>query len=143
MRIPKIIYLCPAFMKKLLVTILSFVYLTVSSGATVNLHFCMGKLANWDLSGKQANTCATCGMKKTKHKPCCKDEQKKLQIEKDQQTAGSVFEFINSSTAVAQLHYASLPAFSFSSIATQTPVAHAPPDTGSVPDYIRFCHFRI
>jgi hypothetical protein len=130
-------------MKKLLVTILSIVYLTVSSGATVNLHYCMGKLANWDLSASQSNQCGFCGMKKAKHKSCCKDEQKKLQIEKDQKTSESVFQFVQNSTAVVLVHHAIVPVFYFSSIAVQTPVAHAPPDTGSVPDYIRFCHFRI
>jgi hypothetical protein len=51
-------------MKKVLVTILAFVYLTISSGASINIHYCMEKLMNWDLTNKQniQSKCSICGM---------------------------------------------------------------------------------
>ena len=51
-------------MKKLLITILALVYLTVSSGATVNLHYCMGKLMSWDLSLKATINAAPAAWKR-------------------------------------------------------------------------------
>ena len=34
-------------MKKAIVSILAVLYLCSSAGATVHLHYCMGKLVNW------------------------------------------------------------------------------------------------
>ena len=49
-------------MKKVLAIILAFVYLTSSMGATVHLHYCMGKLASWSLIDHESKNCAECGM---------------------------------------------------------------------------------
>src|SRR5258708_39522872 len=79
-------------MKKFFVFILSLVYLTASTGATVHMHYCMGKLVEWGLQQdpKKKDKCSKCGMKNLANKKgCCKDEQKHIQIEKDQK--GSAF----------------------------------------------------
>jgi len=81
-------------MKKLLITITALVYFAVSSGATVNLHYCMGKLMSWDLSAKSKGKCDSCGMEKTGHKGCCHDEHKQLKVEKDQKVSESAFQFL-------------------------------------------------
>lgn len=128
-------------MKKLLVTILAVVYITVSSGATINMHYCMGKLMTVDMKQEQKGSCGTCGMEKAGHKGCCKDEQKKLQIEKDQKISESSFQFL------AVVSDISVPAYSYfsyvQSITIDYPVSHAPPDWGAVAIFIRNCNFRI
>lgn len=130
-------------MKKFLVTILAFVYLTASSGATINMHYCMGKLMAWDLSQKQDDTCGTCGMGKTGHKGCCKDEQKIIQIEKDQKISESTFRVFNLSSEIISLTYYNLPSVYSSSIITANLVANPPPDLYTVPIFLRNCNFRI
>ncbi len=129
-------------MKKFLATILALVYLTVSSGATVNLHYCMDKLMSWDLSHKSEGKCGTCGMEKAGHKGCCKDVHKVIQVEKDQKVSESAFQFLTiSSDAVAV--YTDLPLIYPSSTVIENPTAHAPPRLGAVPIFILNCNFRI
>src|SRR5687768_15316056 len=81
-------------MKKFLIAILAFLYLSTSVGATVHMHYCMDKLVAWGL-GKEKNkkqSCSYCGMSKStcnKHcgkesKGCCKDEQKQVKLDNDQ-----------------------------------------------------------
>jgi hypothetical protein len=130
-------------MKKVLVTILAFIYLSVSSGATINMHYCMGKLMNWDLVNKQENKCGTCGMEKSGHKGCCKDEQKIIQIGKDQKISESNVHFLNAPSHAEIANYPDLSAIHFSSILTNSPVAHAPPPLSAVSIYILNCNFRI
>jgi hypothetical protein len=128
-------------MKKLLVSILAVVYLTVSSGAIINMHYCMGKLMAVDMKQEQKGSCGTCGMEKEGHKGCCKDEQKKLQIEKDQKISESSFQLLN---FVSDISVSAYSYFSYvQSIAIDYPVSHAPPDLGAVPIFIRNCNFRI
>lgn len=130
-------------MKKFLVTILSILYITVSSGATINLHYCMGKLAGWDINHPSSEKCSTCGMRSSAKKDCCKNTQKVLQIEKDQKASESFFEFVNTGALLFTLYYSELPGYSLVAQRIQQPIAHAPPESGSVPDFIRFCNFRI
>lgn len=128
-------------MKKLLVTILAVVYITVSSGATINMHYCMGKLMTVDLQQEQKGTCGSCGMEKSGHKGCCKDEQKKLQIEKDQKISESSSQF---QYAVSEISVPTYFSYSYSpSLSISYPVSHASPGLGTIPIFIRNCNFRI
>lgn len=136
-----LLYSCK--MKKFLITILAFVYLAVSSGATINVHYCMGKLKNWDLMNKQGAKCDSCGMDKTGHQGCCKDQHKTLNIEKDQKITEASFQFLNITSDGTQLRYSDLPLIYASAIVLSNPVAHAPPPLGTVPIFILNCHFRI
>lgn len=129
-------------MKKFLVTILAITYLTATSGATINMHYCMGKLMNWDMAQKQVAKCGNCGMEKSGHKGCCKDEQKKLQIEKDQKASESVYQFHKASADAVTIVYPDI-FVHFSSVATRNPVAHAPPLIKAVPLFLLNCNFRI
>ena len=129
-------------MKKFLVTILALVYLGSSIGATVNLHYCMGKLKTWDLFHTSKNTCGSCGMEKAKM-GCCHDEQKQLHAAQDQQLTISDFQFhINNTAAVSQ----GLPSFAiFHPVAilmTNVPVC-SPPGPGKLPIFVRCRNFRI
>lgn len=130
-------------MKKFLITILAVTYLSVSSGATINMHYCMGKLMNWDLSQEQVAKCGSCGIGKTGHKGCCNDKQTILQIEKDQKISESVFQVLKYSPAVVVGVYPALPVVRLSSTGTNNPLAHSPPLIGSVPVFILHCNFRI
>jgi len=130
-------------MKRFLTTILALVYLTASNGATIHLHYCMGKLMSWDLSRKQEAKCGICGMGKKGHRGCCKDEQKVLQIEKDQKASKFSFQFLNISSSTVSVTYAGLPFVYPSAIVVENPTANAPPRPGKVPLFIRNRVFRI
>ncbi len=65
-------------MKKIIVAILAFLYLSVSSGIAMEIHYCMGKKAGVDLYGSGTDKCHKCGMKEKKG--CCNDEHKFYKI---------------------------------------------------------------
>jgi hypothetical protein len=73
-------------MKKPLLTILAFLYILSTTGASLQLHFCMGKLADWSIGHTQSNTCSECGMEKTDEQAngCCNDEQAFIKNTADQ-----------------------------------------------------------
>lgn len=63
-------------MKKALATILAVIYLTTSSGATVTMHYCMGKFSSVDFF--KNDKCGKCGMKKADG--CCHDDVKVIKM---------------------------------------------------------------
>ena len=130
-------------MKKLFVTILALVYLTSSSGAMVNLHYCMGKLMSWDLAVESKNKCGTCGMEKSGHKSCCHDEHKQLKVENDQRLTESSSQVLSISTQEVALQYAELPEICSSSQIVDNPTSHAPPRMNGVPLFIFIRNLRI
>jgi hypothetical protein len=130
-------------MKKLLITITAFVYLTVSSGATVNLHYCMGKLMSWDLSSKSDGKCGSCGMQKAGHKGCCNDEQKTFKVDKDQKISESAFQLLSISSVAIAVTHIELPLIYSSTLVADNDTAHVPPLQSTVPIFLRNRNFRI
>jgi hypothetical protein len=72
-------------MKKILAAILLLVYFTVSTGAPVNIHYCMGNVKSIDFSTSKGSRCERCGMKS--RKGCCHDDLKIIKLSVDQQLA--------------------------------------------------------
>ena len=133
-------------MKKFIVAILAVLYLGTSTGATVHIHYCMGKLVDWGLWSKKGDNCDSCGMSKTEKqlaKDCCKDEQKQVKLDNDQKVS-------EATVYIAQLPVETVtPAFSnysfeyVSSLTEELPVVNPPPRMGNVPLFFRNCVFRI
>ena len=133
----------PVIMKKFLAAILAIIYLSVSSGATIHFHYCMGKMMSWDMSTKNKNNCGNCGMEKASKKGCCHDEQKQLKVEKDQKNAEPVF-LLLAITSDATNHLSPcLPELYLSIPAVNNFSAHAPPAHPGIAVYLRNCNFRI
>lgn len=138
-------------MKRILATILAFLYLSTSMGATIHLHYCMGKLISWGLIDQETKNCTFCGMvKKTTandgvsaNKNCCKDEHKEIKTEKDQKATSAEFQFFKLTPDAAAIHFFSLPAFRISSITLENPTANAPPIFGVKPIFLLNRNFRI
>ena len=64
-------------MKHFVVILLSILYMASATGATVHIHYCMGKFMSVSLNHSDEGICGKCGMKKKEQKKgCCKDEQK-------------------------------------------------------------------
>ena len=64
-------------MKKVLIFIVAIIYLSVSSGVAMTIHYCMGKVSSIDLF-HHSDKCGKCGMKTTGD--CCKDEFKIVKL---------------------------------------------------------------
>jgi hypothetical protein len=75
-------------MKKLLTLLLAIVYISLNTGATVSLHFCMDKLVNWSLGDNRSQKCKSCGMEKDEN--CCKDENRFVRVDSDQTLSGTI-----------------------------------------------------
>lgn len=130
-------------MKKVIATIFLFVYFVTSSGATIQLHFCMDKLVGWSLSHDEKSKCSKCGMEKKGHKGCCHDESKFIKLNKVHQATFNYFDFlklrlpIHNYSTENQEHVYVLNPFTF------YPTNNAPPEQKEVPIYLFNSVFRI
>lgn len=132
-------------MKKFIVGILAILYMSSSTGATLHMHYCMGKLVDMALWHGKVKKCGNCASKKITtlcSKKCCKDEHKTIKLEKDQKTA-EAFQLIQLACVATTVNYIELPQEKIMAIAQQYPVSHAPPRSSKVHPYIFNCTFRI
>lgn len=77
-----------AVVKKVLILIISMLYLTVSSGLAMNIHYCMGKISSVTFGHEKDHNdgeCSKCGMNKTENH-CCTDETQFVKLTDSQQT---------------------------------------------------------
>ncbi|WP_298741272.1 hypothetical protein [uncultured Chitinophaga sp.] len=136
-------------MKRFIAVILTFIYLGTAMGANVQLHYCMGKLVKWELGSEKKDLCDFCGMKKGSQetsigkKKCCEDEYKELKLKKDQRAAENIQPFLLIPTVTTPTTAYTLPDIKAVSLATEFPVAAAPPGTDDVPVFLLHCNFRI
>jgi hypothetical protein len=131
-------------MKKIIVTIFAFLYLAVSCGATVHLHYCMGKLVEWEFwHKKDSGKCSKCGMAKSFSKDgCCKDENKVVKIEKDQKVAEAILSLELPFVAVI-VSFDETPVVPVFSVTIENHFNHSPPRSNGVAVYLRNCVFLI
>jgi hypothetical protein len=132
-------------MNQFLTAILAFLYLGSSAGANVDMHYCMGKLADWSLTHKKTNACPKCGMPKNigKGKGCCKDEQKFFKDNTAQKiTERSLQSFIDPGVEL-KTSYLVIPDITLVPVITTRPVSHGPPLHAGIPNHIFYCSFLI
>jgi hypothetical protein len=68
-------------MKKIVVIIFTLIYLGFSSGLVLEIHHCMGAVADFSLvNDHDESTCGKCGMEKGNIK-CCRDEMKFVKLQ--------------------------------------------------------------
>lgn len=80
-------------MKKCLLSILSIIYLGVSSGIAMEVHFCMGDKVGVTLYGDSDDQCGRCGMEE-KDNGCCHDEHNFYKLSIDQKQVQNDLQFI-------------------------------------------------
>lgn len=128
-------------MKKIVTGILALLYLAVSSGVVLEVHYCMGKIAGVELYGGHNEQCGKCGMKERKG-GCCHDQLQVYKLE-------DVHKQVNS-LAVAPL-LALAPPTVYTILFWQVPAdpsfttvaLHPPPDSNAPALCIVNCVFRI
>ncbi|MES2809718.1 MAG: hypothetical protein V4619_13895 [Bacteroidota bacterium] len=130
--------------KKLLITFLAVLHLSISSGATLHFQYCMGRLLKVSLGHNRADKCHNCGMelKAKATKDCCTDKHQELKSEK-----GSLIPHYQ----LNQLSAITLPVIRPTWLISVTYKASAiplwnsqkpPTDTG-IPVFLRNCIFLI
>jgi hypothetical protein len=137
-------------MKKVLATILAFVYLSSSMGATIHLHYCMGKLTSWGLINHENKNCEGCGMVKNTTAPhskvakmdCCRDEHKQIKTDKDQKLFPSEFFKYNNLSQAIVLNEPLTESIKAFSISIEYPNTNAPP-LNKLPLFVLYRNFRI
>ena len=133
-------------MKKVTVTILAILYMSASIGATINLHYCMGKLSGSDLwkGNDKSNKCGACGMLKARSKKgCCKDEQKQVKLNTDQKIVDYFLKLIPISYTAILPNYITYQENLIPTLIEEYPIANGPPLRQTVPIFILNCVFRI
>ena len=137
-------------MKKFLAAILAFLYLSTSMGATIHLHYCMGKLISWGLSNHESKTCSLCGMEKhngmqddhASNKNCCRDEHKTITADKDQKADRTEFHFTSISSDPAIIYFQES-TVGIPSMSVESPKANSPPILSGQPIFLLNRNFRI
>jgi len=121
-------------MKKFITAILAILYISTSTGATVYMHYCMGKLADWGLGHNKSSTCGKCGMEK--NNGCCKDEHKFIKNETDQKVVESFIQLMEFAGVALLPGYAELSLLHISSVSEENPASNSPPRHYGVAVYI-------
>lgn len=110
----------------------------------MHVHYCMGKLAGWEIGLSESNTCGKCGMQKSLQKSngCCNDESKLLQNNTDQRITTTDFKCTQQTTPAIAVCFVELPVPVFTQLKTASGI-DSPPWADTVAVYIRNCVFRI
>lgn len=128
-------------MKKVYTGILAILYLAVSSGIAMEIHYCMGKKAGIEFYGSTSDKCGRCGMA-DKTAGCCHDEFKFYKINDSHYSSYNDIQLAASDLVIAA---------NYSLFPWQIPAGnelaavsdHSPPDRNGPSACIRNCVFRL
>lgn len=127
-------------MKKVFIAILAFLYMFVSSGVAMEIHYCMGKKAGMDLYGTGNDKCGKCGMKEKKG--CCSDEHKFFKLNDSHKNVSNNINFETPVIAIVTTH----PIYDFKLTAnadTGKVLNNSPPEYSGPSACILNCVFRL
>jgi hypothetical protein len=127
-------------MKKTVALILAFMYLGLSSGLAVNIHYCMGKVTDVDVNNYSDKSCV-CNMKGGTM-PCCGHFYELVKVNDEHQVVASSFSFKAPEITVHNfdnlMTVLALPQTCINSSAAYIPPLLSRPDI-----YIQNCVFKI
>lgn len=130
-------------MKRYLIFIFTLFYFSAASGATVEFHYCMGKLVEWGMAKpSESKTCGNCKMTMKDSKDCCKKNQQQVKIEKAQKAEFS-FDFKSFSSVVLVPHTFEPGLDAIDQKNNGVHFSNAPPRTQRTPLFLRLRTFRI
>lgn len=129
-------------MKKAFVFILAIFYISIASGVTVNLHYCMGHLASVDYGheNEEGSKCAKCGMPDDNN-ACCHTDTKLIKLQDDHQLSALAFKW-KQPEAIQVTPIAALAAPLYTQQESRANPIHSPPPDAD-PLYLYHCVFRI
>ena len=131
-------------MKKILAITVAFMYLAITSGLVLQIHYCMGKQAGTSVAIAAAadHTCGKCGMKNGKNK-CCHDEVRFIKLQDAHKQVTADFQ-VTAPAATSQEFNLISPCLLYPCEAA-VPASNSPPedDLDQLPLFIRHGVFRI
>jgi hypothetical protein len=125
-------------LKKFLVTILTFIYLATTTGATVYTHYCMGKASSVNLVKEDG--CSKCGTQPGED--CCSDELKVIKVNDNHQHTSNEISFAPASAILKRQYNLAEPDLSGIAAASRT-YNNSPPNASGTSLCILNCVFRI
>jgi hypothetical protein len=123
-------------------SILTMMYMTVSSGIAMEIHYCMGEKAGVDFYQLSDEKCGKCGMKEQNKKGCCSDEHQFFKLEDSQKKSVVDYSFQIGETSTIP-PYPTFDRQLASNVATAQPVGHSPPLYVELPARILHGVFRL
>lgn len=132
-------------MKRILTTLLLCLYLAASTGATLHVHSCMGKLVSWQLwHGAVDAPCSHCGMQYTGglSTGCCADMHAPLKLPQEQHGVEGHVDLQPAILSLPFVAYAARNVFAVT-IAPRPAVSTALLLPGATPLFVRHCTFLI
>ena len=124
-----------------MLSILTVVYLTVSSGIAMEIHYCMGKQAGVEFYASDNDKCGRCGMTEKK-KGCCHDEHKFVKLADSHKNVYNDISFSPGELALLTEY----PSYNWQVAETGTLAVvnnHSPPNIFGPSATIRNCVFRL
>jgi len=128
-------------MKKVIITILAFIYLGVSSGIAMEIHYCMGKKAGVEFYSNDNDKCGKCGMKEKKG-GCCNDEHKFYKLNDSHKNVSNHLSF-ETPVVLIENNYPAYHSFPISEAVSANFNNHSPPEYSGPPTCILNCIFRL
>ncbi len=128
-------------MKKVLAILLMLVYGVSSSGATLYVHYCCGKIDKVDFDVSKKDNCPFAN--KISQKNCCDDRQIELKIKSDYKAETETKILLNHITAYLNSVHAVFDAPLFINNNSLHFSGVSPPFSAVVPLYILDCVYRI
>lgn len=128
-------------MKKIYTGILAILYLAVSTGIAVEIHYCMGKKAGVEFYGSSSDKCGKCGMTGTDN-GCCHDEFKYYKISDSHFSASNDIQLTQDGPLIANMYNR----FEWQMPVGEDPVVlndHSPPANTGPSTCIKNCIFRL
>ena len=130
-------------MRKFIATILAILYLLTSTGATIHVHYCMGKLKSigfWHSNSKK-DACPTCVM--ANKKGCCEDNHQIVKIDEQYDVPRSTIAFYKYFLQIPyynsiNFHLEIVPSSGITYRST-----NSPPGINTISLYIVNCVYRI
>jgi hypothetical protein len=126
--------------KKFLLAIATVIYMALSCGIAMEIHYCMGSKAGVDFYGAAKDKCSKCGMKEKKG--CCHDEYKFYKIDDAYKNVSNNISFATPEVAIIT----TTPLFNWQVTSTEVVTAchiNAPPEYTGPSACIMNCIFRI
>jgi hypothetical protein len=127
-------------MKKVILSLLTVVYMVSASGLPMQIHYCMGEKVGFEFYHGVNEKCAKCGMQEKKG--CCSDEQRFFKLSLDHKMAGSVecpspaFKLLASSNLI-------IPDLSFQNITIPKYSSASPPGPAGLTMCRYYCIYRL
>ena len=128
-------------MKKIIVAFIAVLYMGISSGVAMEIHYCMGKKAGVEFYGGDSDQCGKCGMKGKKG-GCCNDEHQFYKLNEAHKTVFNDISFATGYVAIVT-NYPLYTCLFATDVSTKAVQNHSPPVYSKPSACILNCVFRL